>query len=110
MPLETAWIGLTIKWGRVLENHKVGFSGAIWVDRDSDMVHTCQLCREGFRTRTMISVSTSVWEKTAPPLSTPAPALILMSQILVPPGFFQVVALVLELKGSESKQLSAQAL
>ena len=66
-PLETAWVGQKVGLGGISVNHQVGVNSDSQVDRNSDVVPACWLCGGGLRKETMVSASTSVWKKAAPP-------------------------------------------
>ena len=70
-PLEIAWVGLKVGWGRTSGNYQGGANSVSQVDGVSEMVPGCQLYGSvggGIRKGTMASASTSVWEKAVPQL------------------------------------------
>ena len=69
-PLETAWVGPDVGWCRASGNHQGRANSVSQVDRDSDMVSTCWLCRGGLSKRTMASASICAWVQAAPPAVT----------------------------------------
>ena len=68
-PLETAWVGLKVGWGRASGNHQCAANSVSQVDGASDVALTCQLSDflgGGLRKQTVASANAMTGRKLLP--------------------------------------------